>query len=72
MPKQLPPNVKIQRAKVIVDNEDEKFFENVRCVRLGCVFARRPNGLQRVLQAQKVQDSSAILSLKSGDAVKKF
>jgi len=26
MPKQLPPHVKIQRAKVIVDNEGEKFL----------------------------------------------
>jgi hypothetical protein len=26
MPKQLPPHVKIQRAKVIVDNEGQKFL----------------------------------------------
>jgi len=41
MPKQLPPHLKIQRAKVIVDNEGQK-------VLMICVTAKRKPNSSRV------------------------
>jgi len=53
MPNYIPPHVKIQRAKVIVDNEGEKFLATCKSCGADVYLLKGQMILRRMFEAKK-------------------